>query len=147
MSNLSGPEEKYPFYGLMQAMDQFFQEKPVKHFFENLDEFFSFDTIPVRLEEKDEAYVLTAKLPGYEKGQIEIEVYDQYLTINARHEEAVSSLDGTKKAYEKKSAFHRISRTVPLPPAVDGDQIQAKFENGLLVIFMPKGKKKKLRIE
>lgn len=40
MSNLSGPDEKHPFYGLMQAMDQFFQEKPVKHFFENLDEFF-----------------------------------------------------------------------------------------------------------
>lgn len=42
MSNLSGPDEKHPFYGLMQAMDQFFQEKPVKHFFENLDEFFFF---------------------------------------------------------------------------------------------------------
>lgn len=40
MSNLSGPDEKHPFYGLMHAMDQFFQEKPVKHFFENLDEFF-----------------------------------------------------------------------------------------------------------
>ncbi|GER67885.1 hypothetical protein BpJC7_20520 [Weizmannia acidilactici] len=151
MSNLSGPNEKNPFYELMHAMDHFFQEKPVKHFLQSIDEFFSspfpFDAFPVRMEEEEDMYLITAKLPGYKKDQIEIDIFQQFITISVKHDETETSVDEEKQSYVKKSEVRRLSRTVSLPHPIDGEQVKAKYDNGLLTIRVPKGKKKRLLIE
>lgn len=98
------------------------------------------------LAETDEQLVLRADLPGMERGDIDIEVKDNVLTIS-----------GERKAeHEKKGeGFHRIersfgrfSRSLGLPRGIDAKSVTANFENGVLEVRMPKPEERKAtRIE
>lgn len=98
------------------------------------------------LAETDDQLVLRADLPGLERGDIEIEVKDNVLTIS-----------GERKAeHERKGeGFHRIersfgrfSRSLGLPRGIDAKSVTASFDNGVLEVRMPKPEERKAtRIE
>jgi HSP20 family protein len=98
------------------------------------------------LAETEDQLILRADLPGMERGDIDIEVKDNVLTIS-----------GERKAeHEKKGeGFHRIersfgrfSRSLGLPRGVDAKSVTASFENGVLEVRMPKPEERKAtRIE
>lgn len=90
----------------------------------------------VDILENDEAFQVTAELPGIKKEDVEITV-----------ENNVLSLKGERK-FEKdvnKENYHRIERTYgafarsfTLPTRVASDRVEAKFDTGLLTITIPK---------
>lgn len=98
------------------------------------------------LAETEDQLVLRADLPGLERGDIDIEVKDNVLTIS-----------GERKAeHERKGeGFHRIersfgrfSRSLGLPRGIDAKSVTANFENGVLEVRMPKPEERKAtRIE
>jgi HSP20 family protein len=73
--------------------------------------------------EKDGDYILEIELPRFKKGDVDIEVVDQILHINAKRE-------GSKYNY---------STTVP--KSVDVSKIESKLEDGVLTITLPRCKK------
>ena len=98
---------------------------------------------PVDIQETEEAYRLTAELPGLTREDISITL-----------ENNVLRLAGERK-FEKdvqKDGYHRIERTYgtfarafTLPSLVKHDQVEAAFENGLLTIVVPKAEQAKPR--
>jgi HSP20 family protein len=86
--------------------------------------------------DRDDEVVVKAEIPGVRKEDVELSVTDNTLTISGetQHEEKEEKEDYSRREI-RRGAF---SRTVTLPAAVDTDKATAKFEDGMLVVSMPK---------
>lgn len=85
--------------------------------------------------EKDNKYYIELDAPGFDKKDINIEVKDGYLTVKAHKKE--ESKDEKKNYIRKERYYGEYSRSFALGD-VDIDNIDAKFENGILNITVPK---------
>ena len=88
------------------------------------------------LVENGDDYMLRADLPGVSEGDVKIELDDDVLTISgerkAAHEER-------KEGYHRvERAFGRFSRSLTLPKGVDPEAVQARFDDGVLEVRIPK---------
>jgi len=78
-------------------------------------------------------YTLQAELPGMNKEDIQLDVKDGLLTIQATHEE--NKEDERYLCRERR--YGSFSRSFNLD-GIDEDAISAKFENGVLELTLPK---------
>lgn len=93
-----------------------------------------FDFSPsVDVEEKDNAYLVSADLPGLKKEDIKVELNDNILTISGER----TRESKTEGGYSERS-YGRFQRTFTLPVQVNSEKIQAHFEDGVLRITLPK---------
>ena len=100
-----------------------------------LSEFKSDGNFKTDIKETPEGYVVHAELPGVEKKDINIDYSNNYLTISA-----VRNNENEEKAnnfIRKERHYGKISREFYIDN-VDKNKIQAKFENGVLNIKLPK---------
>ena len=88
------------------------------------------------LAEEDDAYVVTATLPGIAPEDVEITLTDNVLTIQGEisKDEAIDE----QKYHIRERRFGRFVRSVTLPNAVAADQVEAVSENGVLKLTLPK---------
>lgn len=88
--------------------------------------------------ENEHGFLVSADLPGMDKEHIDIEVKDEALKISGErhynHEETTQ--DGHFKSYER--SFGKFERWIGLPKNVDTENIQARYENGVLEVMLPK---------
>lgn len=90
------------------------------------------------IAEEGSNYVLTFDLPGVKKDQVKVEVDKDQLTVRAdRSEEKKSE---SKKKYLSEVFYGSYIRTLTLPEPIDEKKIEAKFDNGVLTVSVPKGK-------
>ena len=92
----------------------------------------------VDIFERNDAYVVTAELPGFGTDDLEITFQDGLLTIQGeRH--AVPNAAGQKihRAERRYGAFHR---SISLPTHIQADKIDASAQDGVLQILVPKAK-------
>ena len=96
------------------------------------------------VRETEDTYELDIDLPGFKKDEVNLELKDGYLTI-----QAAKGLD--KEEPEKKGKYIRqeryagaCSRSFYVGEHVEPEDIRAKFENGILQISLPKAAKKQL---
>ena len=94
------------------------------------------DTVAVDVEERDDEFVVTADVPGYEKEDIEVTLADRTLRVRAEREEETeeSDVDYLRRERHATSA----SRSVRLPGDVEEDGIRATYKNGVLTVTLPK---------
>lgn len=85
-------------------------------------------------EENDE-YHIEMDIPGYDKKDINIEVKDGYLTIKAS--KATEDKEESKNYIRRERVVGSFTKSFALGD-VDTDKIDAKFENGILNITIPK---------
>lgn len=92
--------------------------------------------LAVDVRDEDEEFVVITDLPGFEKDDIDVEVRDRTLRIDARHDEefGVDESDYVRRERSKRS----LSRSVSLPEDVDEEAASASFENGVLTVELPK---------
>jgi HSP20 family protein len=90
----------------------------------------------VDIVEKDDAFEVTAELPGLDEKNIEVNVANGGLTIKGeKHEEK----EEKKKGYHlQERRFGSFERSFRLPDGVDADRIEASFNKGLLRVRLPK---------
>lgn len=86
--------------------------------------------------ETDEAFVITAELPGMDRDNIEISATDTMLTLAGEKQE--ESADKRANYYMSERRYGRFQRAFPIPANVARDKIDARFENGVLTITLPK---------
>jgi len=77
------------------------------------------------------------ELPGYNKDEIKLEIYDGNLTVLANKKEKDEMWD----------CSNEFSYVLNLPDYLDLSQIKAKLEHGVLIISIAKKDKQKLQIE
>jgi HSP20 family protein len=95
--------------------------------------------VSVDIEEKDNAYLVTADLPGFKKEDIKIDMDDNILTISG---ERVKE-SGDKKHSER--SWGKFQRTFSLPHHVAADKIEASYKDGVLQMTLPKSEVSKTR--
>jgi len=109
-----------------------------------------FDLVPAaNIEEKDNEFVISMAVPGVKKDDINVEIHDNIITISSEKEE---SSEETEKNYSRKEySYNSFSRTFKLPQNIKEDKIEANYENGELVLQLPKAqlevkKAKKIKV-
>ena len=90
----------------------------------------------IELQETETEMILKAQLPGIEPEELDIQVSENAVFLSGEHQEQ-------KKTDEKgifRSEFHygQFKRVVPLPIAIQREQVKAEMVAGLLTLTMPK---------
>jgi HSP20 family protein len=95
-----------------------------------------FEEMAVDLVEHDDEFVATVDLPGFERDDVEIEVTDHTLRIEAEHEDA---MEETEEQYLRRERHHEsMRRSIRLPEEVDKEGVKARMKNGVLTITLPR---------
>jgi HSP20 family protein len=89
----------------------------------------------VREDEKN--YNLELALPGFSKEEISIKFEDEVLTITAGRQPKEDE-KGPKYTWNEFGYKSKYERSFQLPETVNADNISASFENGILLVTLPK---------
>ncbi|MCW8995639.1 MAG: Hsp20/alpha crystallin family protein [Psychromonas sp.] len=92
----------------------------------------------VDIIDKDNEYVFVAELPGVAKEDINVNVQDGVLTIEAKVNKEETSETDRMIRKERRSGF--FSRSINVGKSINADDIKAEFINGLLKLTAPKPK-------
>ena len=87
------------------------------------------------LKETNDSYLVVADLPGVKKGDIDIEFQNDNLVITAKRDESV---EDSKESYVRRERHYGEFRRSFYIDNVDEDKVEAKFEEGVLRILLPK---------
>jgi len=101
-------------------------------------------SLGVNVQEQDEAYVLSALVPGLTAEDLNIQVLDDVVRIEGEYR-----LDETE--YLMQELPHgSFTRTLRLPVPIEADSVEAKITDGVLTLTLPKAesaKPKKIKIK
>lgn len=88
--------------------------------------------------EEEENYVIEMDIPGFKKEEIDIKYDEGYITITAKKD--LSKKEDKRNFIQRERAYGEYSRSFYLGN-VNEDNINAKFEDGILKIKCPKEEK------
>jgi HSP20 family protein len=91
---------------------------------------------PVNITEKNDHYHLELSAPGMDKGDFNVKLEGDTLTISATQKEEKS--EATDKAIRKEFSNRSFKRSFTVDDKIDGSNISAKYENGILKLDLPK---------
>ena len=96
-------------------------------------------TSPVyaNVKETEQEYSISLAVPGYEKSEIEIFLDKSKLTVKGK-----KATNGEVKFSTREFDFSNFERTFYLPENVQTEKIEARSENGILNIHIPKAEVK-----
>jgi HSP20 family protein len=86
--------------------------------------------------DEDENVTVFVNLPGIERDNIKIDITEENLEITAFYEEE-SEQDG-KIFLRKERNYGKLNRKISIPKELKINDASAKFENGVLIIAIPK---------
>ena len=89
-------------------------------------------TLRVDVREEDDSFVLTTAVPGLGADDIEIQVLDNVVRIEGEYQ--TSDCEHLLREMPE----GKFIRTLRLPNEVDADSVEAKIENGVLTLSLPK---------
>jgi len=95
------------------------------------------------VQETDREILVRAEAPGFEAKDFDIHVSGNTLTISAEHKEEAEQAQGTYRTWERR--YGRFQRSVPLPAAVNADQVEATYRNGVLELRLPRAEEARRR--
>jgi HSP20 family protein len=90
----------------------------------------------VDVNETDTEVRVTAELPGVSEQDIEVSLREDVLTIRA--EKRQERQEERRGVHVSERAYGTFQRELRLPVPVNPDQVQARFENGVLTVTLPK---------
>jgi HSP20 family protein len=98
---------------------------------------------PVDIQETEEAYRLTAELPGLTRDDINITLENNVLRLSG---ERKLEKDVKKESYHRiERSYGAFSRSFTLPHLVSSEKVQAAFQDGVLTITVPKAEQARPR--
>lgn len=108
-----------------------------KNFFEKQGRIFN--TPAVNIKETEKSFELELAVPGMDKKDFKIELKDGSITISAKHENKVEETNEKERYSRREFSYQSFSRSFVLAEdLVDTEAIQAKYENGILSVSIPK---------
>ncbi|MGA1385038.1 MAG: Hsp20/alpha crystallin family protein [Steroidobacteraceae bacterium] len=93
--------------------------------------------IRMDVREDDDAYVIQAEIPGARKDDVKIDVDDNYVSIAAQLGNQVERKNGGRWICTERYSGS-VSRGMSLAHDVDPSKADAKYENGVLALTLPK---------
>jgi HSP20 family protein len=97
----------------------------------------------VDIVENPESFEIHLAVPGLTKDDFKIELNDNYLTVSGERKFTNEKKERTFHSIE--THYGSFIRSFSLPENVDGGKINAKYNNGMLELTIPKDEKKALK--
>ena len=126
-----------PFSDLRTTMDRLFDEGFSRPWRVIPSVEYRESTFPVEVSETEGEIEVKASLPGVKPDEVEITVNNDVLTIKAEHKEETVE-DKKRDYYRREIRYGAMQRSLSLPVSVDSDKAEARFENGVLALRLPK---------
>ena len=114
---------------MRQQLDHMFDASPSQSF--------SAGVFPlINLTEDKDHYYVRAELPGVRGKELDIQVTGKNLAISG--ERKIAAEEEGARYHRREREAGTFSRMIGLPGEVDTDRVEAKLENGILNIVVPK---------
>lgn len=134
----SSPGVFQPVMELQSEMNRifrnFFEDSPVRRDFGSNDVFYP----RLDVTESAEGIRITVDMPGMSEKDIELTVSDHTLMISGERRSEEESKD--QNVYRRERSYGMFRRAVPLPETIDMEKIDARCDQGVLTINLPKNK-------
>lgn len=124
--------------GLRNEIDRLFAD-----FFERPSGDFGRFTPPADLYETDEAYNVEMELPGFSRDDVSVTIEQGMLTIAGRRAREESGEDENYHLRER--SVGRFSRSFSVPASIEAEEVEARFDEGLLKVTLPKAEEARTR--
>ena len=98
---------------------------------------------PTDVFEDAEGIKIHVELPGLARDEVRLILENHTLTI--RGEKKQVAPEKTTKVHRYERSYGVFERSFTLPNTVDGQQVDARFENGVLTVSLPKAEQAKPR--
>ena len=95
----------------------------------------------VNITESESNYGIEVSAPGFDKKDFNLSVAENVLTISGEH--SIENMSEGKSFVRKEFTYGSFKRSFNLADLVDEDHIDAKYENGILKIELPKNDRAK----
>jgi len=139
MSNLIRWEPAREMMSLRDAMDRLFDDA----FTRPLSIRDNWSVPAVDMYQTDDEIVVKAALPGIKSDEVQINITGEVLTLKG---EVKQEEEKKEKAWHiREQRYGSFERSVVLPTEVVADKAKAEFENGILIITLPKADEVKPR--
>lgn len=99
-------------------------------------------TVAVNINESDNGYNVEFNVPGRNKEDFKINVDNGLLTVSYEKKQETETKD--VKSIRKEFSFHSFKRSFTLDEKINAEGIEAKYENGILRVFLPKKEEVKI---
>ncbi len=117
--------------------------KPWNEWFDNAGYFPRKWTVPaVNITETRDEFLVAMAAPGMKKEDFNIGIDGNLLTISTEKEETKEEKE--KKFTRKEYSYSSFSRSFTLPEEVAKDKIEARYEDGVLKVSLPRKDQAKL---
>ena len=96
-------------------------------------------TLGINIREEDEAYVLSALVPGLKAEDLNIQVLEDVLRIEGEYQRSGPADKADEQSYLVRELPNgSFTRTLRLPSVIDADHVEAKIADGVLTLTLPK---------
>lgn len=92
----------------------------------------------VNIEELEDMFKLELAAPGKVKEDFNIELDNDLLTISSEIKKENETEDKERQFTRREFSFESFRRSFTLPDTIDYSKINASYENGVLIIELPK---------
>jgi HSP20 family protein len=89
-------------------------------------------TLGINIREEDEAYVLSALVPGLQAEDLNIQVLEDVLRIQGEYRQ------DENEYLVRELPSGSFTRTLRLPAAIDAERVEARIADGVLTLTLPK---------
>lgn len=98
--------------------------------------------VPVNVKADDEAYTITAMLPGVKADDLSIQVINETVTLQGE----IKDPTGEKDTFLlRETPFGKFYRVLRLPEPLDANKANADLTDGLLTLKVPKAEESRPR--
>src|SRR3712207_4417666 len=91
---------------------------------------------PTDVSEDENSLRITMELPGVDPNDVRLSLENNILTIRGEKKQQLE--DSNERVHRFERTYGMFERTFVLPNTVDSERIDARFENGVLVVSIPK---------
>jgi HSP20 family protein len=119
---------------LREAMDRLFEDSFIPARRRAAEEREQGFTLPLDAYVTPDEIIIQANMPGIKPEGVEITIEGDTLTIKG---ERPAPIENANYVLQER-AYGKFQRTLNINVAVDADKAEAKFENGLLTLTIPK---------
>jgi HSP20 family protein len=126
-----------------RAFDEFWESPPSK-WGGNIRKYLPMPAMAsVDLEDRGKDYRLVVDLPGFNKEDVDLEVTEDSITVQAKKTQ--SEEEKQKNYVRKERSSQAFYRSIMLPEMVRSDDAKANMNNGTLEVILPKKEPKKTK--
>src|SRR3954469_7018783 len=98
---------------------------------------------PTDVSEDESSLQITMELPGVEPDDVRLSLENNILTIHG--EKRQRSEENNERVHRFERTYGVFERTFALPNTVDPEKIEARYENGVLLVRIPKAERARPR--